>query len=139
MSDENEQAVLAAIGQIALKTDFNDPEDVSRILSAVSRSKGFSESACGKAFIEHIKKTYSGASVRSEGGAGDPTIEELINRSDQRTENLFRDLDESLFHVASQETTRSVHSLMWINVGLSVVSVVIMIFVALFVWKLNMG
>ncbi len=134
MSSENDQAVLAAIGQIALKTDFNDPEDRKRILAAVGRSKAFSESAYGKTFIEHIEKTYKDTTPKNDG-----SIEELINRSDQKTENLIRDLDESLFHVASQETTRSMQNMIWVNIGLSVASVVMLIFIALFVWKLNMG
>ena len=149
MSRENDDAVLIAIGQITVKMDYDKPEHLGFILNTVRSSDRFVESVYGKRYIsmleDRVERLSTGEDTRyGEVGTGNSGIDseafgDLIRQSDERTESLFRDIDESLFQVASQRTTQNTQKLVWVILGLCVIDTVIMFFVALFVWKLNMG
>ena len=134
MSRENDEAVLRAIGQITVKINDNDPNELKFVLKTIHTSEGFLRSEYGRAYIKKIT-----ARIESLTGDKGPSVYELIQRSDEKTESLFRDIDDSLFQVASQRTSESTQKLTWVVLALSVINTVMVFFVALFVWKLNMG
>ena len=70
---------------------------------------------------------------------GNNAIDSLIRESDKKTIDLLHEIDESLFRVASQKTTRSTQKIVWVNVAITVLNTVAIFFLALFVWKLNMS
>ena len=134
MSRENDEAVLLAIGQITDKMDYDNPEHLRFILKTVKNSNSFLVSAYGKRFIKKISDRLN---VISNGESA--SLEKLIKQSDKKTEDLFREIDDSLFQVASQKTTRSTQRIVWLILGLTLINTVAICFTALFVWKLNMG
>ncbi len=141
MNNINDEAVLKAIGQITDKTDFDDPKHLKFILKTISSSPGFLESQYGRRFYDKIKSRLENLSSQQRTDSSSETIMvgELIKQSDEKTESLFRDIDESLFQVASQRTSRTTQKLVWVILGLSLVNTIALFFVALFLWKLNMG
>ncbi|MBQ6134479.1 MAG: hypothetical protein IJI65_10040 [Lachnospiraceae bacterium] len=134
MNRENDNAVLQAIGQIIDKMDFDNPQHLRFVLNTVKKSDVFLSSPYGRRFEKKIADRLN--SMQKSGSA---PIEKLIKQSDEKTENLFREIDSSLFQVASQKTTRSTQRLTWVILALTLVNTVVVFFVALFVWKLNMG
>lgn len=50
-------------------------------------------------------------------------------------EELFKDMDDSLLQLASQSTAKSIKRLTWINIGLSVVNLIMIFFLTLFLWQ----
>ncbi len=134
MNRENDNAVLQAIGQIIDKMDFDNPQHLRFVLNTVKKSDAFLSSPYGRRFEKKIADRLN--SMQKSGSA---PIEKLIKQSDEKTENLFREIDSSLFQVASQKTTRSTQRLTWVILALTLVNTVVVFFVALFVWKLNMG
>ncbi len=152
MSRENDDAVLQAIGQITVKMDYDNPEHLGFILNIVRSSDRFVASDYGKRYISWLEKRLEKLKASSEKTTGSASPEnqkaaaidseffgDLIRQSDEKTESLFRDIDESMFQVASQRTSQNTQKLVWVILGLCAVNTVIMFFVALFVWKLNMG
>lgn len=134
MSRENDEAVLRAIGQITVKMDYDNPEHLRLILRTVQKSDGFLNSAYGKQYIRSINEK-----LRHVNGTADVALDDLIRQSDEKLENLFRDIDDSLYQVASQKTMRTTQKLVWINLGLTVINAIAIFFIALYVWNLNMG
>ena len=134
MSRENDDAVLLAIGQITDKMDYDNPDHLRFILSTIRKSDSFLASAYGKRYIKKISDRLTLLSKDETA-----PIEKLIKKSDEKTEELFREIDDSLFQVASQRTTRSTQRLVWIILGLTMIDTVVIFFMALFVWNLNMG
>ena len=134
MNRENDNAVLQAIGQIIDKMDFDNPQHLRFVLNTVKKGDVFLSSPYGRRFEKKIADRLN--SMQKSGSA---PIEKLIKQSDEKTENLFREIDSSLFQVASQKTTRSTQRLTWVILALTLVNTVVVFFVALFIWKLNMG
>ena len=134
MSREKDNSVLIAIGQITDKMDYDNPEHLKFILKTVMKSEAFLSSPYGKRYAKKISDR-----LKSMENGGSVPIEKLIKQSDEKTENLFREIDSSLFQVASQRTTRSTQRLTWVILALTLLNTVVIFFVALFVWKLNMG
>lgn len=54
-------------------------------------------------------------------------------------EELFRDIDDSLLQVASQNTVRSIKKLTWITLGLTIFNTIAIFFLVLFLWKFMMS
>lgn len=134
MSNNNENAVLSLIGQITLKINMDDDADLKRVLQIVENNGTFQNSKSGREYIRMIKTRL--ARPKAE---GNNAIDSLIRESDKKTIDLLHDIDESLFRVASQKTTRSTQKIVWVNVALTVLNTVAIFFLALFVWKLNMS
>ena len=132
MSRKEDEAVLQAIGQITVRTDFDNPQELQKILQTVSRSEGFRSSAYGKAFIEKIKKKLNNPNSASSLG-----MEQALKRSENRMVGLFRDMDESLLQMASQRTLRNMEKTVWGVLALSVVDTIAIFFIAYFLWRLN--
>ena len=65
-------------------------------------------------------------------------LSQVLKNSDERAENRFRDIDDSLLQLASQKTLKSTKRLVWVAIGIGVINLVAMVFVGLFLWKLNM-
>lgn len=147
MSRENDDAVLIAIGQITVKMDYDNPEHLGFILNTVRSSELFVDSEYGKRYISMLEGRLERAKAdepvaideSNAFGIDKEAFGDLIRQSDEKTESLFRDIDESLFQVASQHTTQNTQKLVWVILGICVIDTIIMFFVALFVWKLNMG
>ncbi len=146
MSRENDETILIAIGQITLRTDFDDPKQLNVLIRKIGANEAFMESRFGQAFYNKIKlqlqKTANQrASMQSVAGRAnrEDSLGELIRQSDEKTENLIRDIDESLFQVASQKTTRTTQKIVWSVLAFSIVNTIGIFFVALFLWKMNMG
>ena len=124
---------MLAIGQITDKMDYDDPKHIEFILEKISNSREFMDSAYGRKFIEKLnvklKKLMEDHVYQ---------IDDLIRQSDEKTENLFRDIDDSLLQLASQRTSRKIQKLLWVVLGFSVINTIVVFFVALYVWNLNM-
>ena len=133
MGRNNDEAVLLAIGQITDKMDYDDPKHIEFILEKISNSREFMDSAYGRKFIEKLnvklKKLMEDHVYQ---------IDDLIRQSDEKTENLFRDIDDSLLQLASQRTSRKIQKLLWVVLGFSVINTIVVFSVALYVWNLNM-
>ena len=65
-------------------------------------------------------------------------LSQVLKNSDERAENRFRDIDDSLLQLASQKPLKSTKRLVWVAIGIGVINLVAMVFVGLFLWKLNM-
>lgn len=146
MSKEKDRAVLCAIGQITIKMDLDDPKHLRYVLDTVVESDDFRQSAYGKRFIDRLqKKLLRIKQEQAVGAATQPTqdatvgLDELIRLSDEKTQGLFRDMDDILFQVASQHTTRTTQRLVWFTVALTVINTIVLFFVAYIVWRLSMG
>ena len=126
-----DDAVLKAIGQIAVKMDFDNPAHLKFILGTVSTSATFMDSEIGPKLTGQLER--DGELMDLE------PLEALIRRSDEKTKSLFREIDESLFHLASQQTARNTQKLVWTILALTLINTITLIFVALFIWKVNMG
>ena len=152
MSKEKDRAVLCAIGQITDKMDLDDPKHLRYVLDTVVKSDDFRQSVYGTRFIDKMRKklvritqeqavyktpdTGQALSVQSGSTVG---LDELIRQSDEKTQGLFRDMDDILFQVASQHTTRTTQRLVWFTVALTVINTIILFFIAYVVWRLSMG
>ena len=79
------------------------------------------------------------ARIRTLSGGDTAVLDAMIRRSDKKTEELFRDLDESLMDIASQRTARNTEKLVWVILALTILDTIAILFTALFVWNLNMG
>ena len=134
MNNDNENAVLSLIGQITLKINMDDDADLKRVLQIAENNGTFQNSKNGREYIRMIKTRL--ARPKAE---GNNAIDSLIRESDKKTIDLLHDIDESLFRVASQKTTRSTQKIVWVNVAITVLNTVAIFFLALFVWKLNMS
>ena len=134
MSRENDRSVLAAIGQITDKMDYDNPDHLKVILNTVRKSDAFLSSPYGKRYVKKITDR-----LKSMENGGSVPIEKLIKQSDEKTKRLFREIDDSLFQVASQKTTRSTQRLTWVILALTLLNTVVICFIAFLVWKLNMG
>ena len=152
MSKEKDRAVLCAIGQITDKMDLDDVKHLRYVLETVVKSDDFRQSVYGKRFIERMRKklvritqeqavykapdTVQQQAVQRESTIG---LDELIRQSDEKTQGLFRDMDDILFQVASQHTTRTTQRLVWFTVALTIINTIVLFFVAYIVWRLSMG
>ena len=134
MNNDNENAVLSLIGQITLKINMDDDADLKRVLQIAENNGTFQNSKNGSEYIRMIKTRL--ARPKAE---GNNAIDSLIRESDKKTIDLLHEIDESLFRVASQKTTRSTQKIVWVNVAITVLNTVAIFFLALFVWKLNMS
>lgn len=132
MSKEKDRSVLCAIGQITDKMDLDDPKHLKYVLDTVAKSDDFKQSAYGTRFIERMKLKLARMSQEQ-------TVDELIRQSDEKTQGLFRDMDDILFQVASQHTTRTTQRLVWFTVALTIINTIVLFFIALLVWRLSMG
>ena len=152
MSRDNDDAVLRAIKQINAKVDYDNPDHLRLILQMVKKSEGFLNSAYGRQYIRSINERLAHPkAVKSptkgnerpdpskEEPKGDLLLDEYLRQSDEKLEGFFRDIDDNLFHVASQSTMRTTQKLVWFNLGLTVINTIVIFFIALFVWNLNMG
>ena len=134
-----DDAVLKAIGQIAVKMDFDNPAHLKFILGTVSTSATFMDSEIGRKFAKKISAKLTGQLERDGELMDIEPLEALIRRSDEKTKSLFREIDDSLFHLASQQTARNTQKLVWTILALTLINTITLIFVALFIWKVNMG
>ena len=134
MNNNKERAVLCAIGQITDKINYDNPDHLRYALQVVSKSDDFKNSTYGKRYIEKIGKR-----LQLLNAANTVPVEELIRQSDAKTKDLFRDMDDILFQVASQHTTRTTQRLVWVIVALTIINTMILFYIALLVWRLNMG
>ena len=134
MIREDDRAVLCMIGQLTLKTDENNIEQLNAILNGAKKNKLFLTSPYGKRYIAHME-----ARIRTLSGGDTAVLDAMIRRSDKKTEELFRDLDESLMDIASQRTARNTEKLVWVILALTILDTIAILFTALFVWNLNMG
>lgn len=148
MSKEKDRAVLCAIGQITDKMDLDDPKHLKYVLDTVVKSDDFCRSEYGKRFIgkmrdklarltkeQAVYKTAQPVSYAQDTVG----LDELIRLSDEKTQGLFRDMDDILFQVASQHTTRTTQRLVWIVVALTLINTIVLFFIAYVVWRLSMG
>ena len=133
MSREDDNIVLCAIGQLTLKTEDDNPEQLESILRSARKNRVFSSSPYGQ---EYIRKTAD--RLKQLSSDENAAFNAMIRRSDKKTEDLFRDLDESLFQMASQHTARNTEKLVWFVLALSLINTIALFFIALFVWNLNM-
>lgn len=152
MSRENDDAVLRAIKQIEAKMDYENPKHLRLILQMVQKSDGFLSSVYGKQYISSIKERLAHienkAHMSEEKSENDPSrtgqrtsmdLDQYLRQSDEKLESFFRDVDDSLFQVASQKSMRTAQKLLWFNLGLTVINTIVIFFIALYVWNLNMG
>ena len=145
MSKEKDRAVLCAIGQITDKMDLDDPKHLRYVLDTVVKSDDFRQSVYGTRFIERMQKKLvritQEQAIYTTTPAQDATagLDELIRQSDEKTQGLFRDMDDILFQVASQHTTKTTQRLVWFTVALTVINTIILFFIAYVVWRLSMG
>ena len=140
MSKENDDAVLRAIGQLTCKVDYDDPKAIKTLIGLVKKSPDFQLSTYGRKSLGLLQERLQKLSAEAEtGDVGSAAVADHIRRSDEKTEQLFQSIDESLFQVASQKTSRNTQRLVWIVLAFVVADTVAILFVALFLWKLNMG
>ena len=66
-------------------------------------------------------------------------IHDEMKAADQKTENLFKDIDASMLSLASQRTARTTKKLAWTILTLTIINTIGLVFIALFLWKLNLG
>ena len=130
----DDNTVLCAIGQLTLKTEDDDPGQLEAILRSARKNRMFLSSPYGR---EYIQKTEE--KLKRLSSDENASFNAMIRRSDKKTEDLFRDLDESLFQMASQRTARNTERLVWVVLALSMINSIALFFIALFVWNLNMG
>ncbi len=130
----DDNTVLCAIGQLTLKTEDDDPGQLEVILRSARKNRMFLSSPYGR---EYIQKTEE--KLKRLSSDENASFNAMIRRSDKKTEDLFRDLDESLFQMASQRTARNTERLVWVVLALSMINSIALFFIALFVWNLNMG
>lgn len=140
MSKENDDTVLRAIGQLTCKVNYDDPKAIKTLIGLVKKSPDFQLSSYGRKYLGILQDRLQKLSINEteEGAIGSAAVADRIRRSDEKTEQLFQSIDESLFQVASQKTSRKIERLVWVVLAFAVIDAVAVIFVALFLWKLNM-
>ena len=141
MSKENDDTVLRAIGQLTCKVNYDDPKAIKTLIGLVKKSPDFQLSSYGRKYLGILQDRLQKLSINEteEGAIGSAAVADRIRRSDEKTEQLFQSIDESLFQVASQKTSRNTQRLVWVVLAFVVIDTVAILFVALFLWKLNMG
>ena len=134
MEKNNDETVLISIGKIMDKMDFDNPAHLEYIVQKLNGNKSFQSSAYGRRFIAKVKKLLENRT------ADDVTkVNALINKSNKKTEEFFRDVDDTLLRMASQKTTRSIQRLTWVILGICLINTVAICFVAIYIWRLNLG
>lgn len=141
MSKENDDTVLRAIGQLTCKVNYDDPKAIKTLIGLVKKSPDFQLSSYGRKYLGILQDRLQKLSINEteERAIGSAAVADRIRRSDEKTEQLFQSIDESLFQVASQKTSRNTQRLVWVVLAFVVIDTVAILFVALFLWKLNMG
>ena len=134
MEKNNDETVLISMGRIMDKMDFDNPEHLKYIVNKLKGNKTFQSSAYGRRFIDKVNKLLKKRTTDNV-----TQVNELISKSDKKTEEFFRDVDDTLLRMASQKTSRSIHRLTWVILAVGMINVVITAFIAVYIWQLNMG
>lgn len=134
MLNANDENVLISMGRIMDKMDFDNPEHLKYIIQELNGNKTFQSSAYGRRFIDKVNKL-----LKKRTSDNVSQVNELISKSDKKTEDFFRDVDDTLLRMASQKTTRSIQRLTWVVLAISLINAVVTFFIAVYVWQLNIG
>ena len=134
MEKNNDETVLISMGRIMDKMDFDNPEHLKYIAEKLDGNKTFQSSEYGRRFTDKINKLLKKRTTDNV-----VQVNELISKSDKRTQEFFRDVDDTLLRMASQKTTRSIQRLTWVILAISLINVVATIFIGVYIWHLNIG
>ena len=134
MEKNTDETVLISMGRIMDKMDFDNPEHLKYIIQKLDGNKTFQSSAYGRRFLDKVKKLLKNRTADNV-----TQVNELISKSDKKTEDFFRDVDDTLLRMASQKTSRSIQRVTWVILAISLINVVVTVFMAVYVWRLNMG
>ena len=158
MNREDEKRIVATICRLSQEYDYQNMQDVNRVLKLVGNNQLFSQSGYGKRYIDRLSAVNEGIAsddcVLCGKKAADRVIcdncRHIADRYTQRPqkttekqavdaavliEDLFKDMDDSLIQLASQSTVRTIKKLSWINILLSIINSIAIFFLALFLWK----
>ncbi len=134
MEKNNDETVLISMGRIMDKMDFDNPEHLKYIVEKLEGNKSFQASAYGRRFIDKVRKLLKNRTTDNVS-----QVNELISKSDKKTEDFFRDVDDTLLRMASQKTTRSIQRLTWVILSITLINTVVIVFMAAYIWRLNLG
>jgi hypothetical protein len=138
MGANDQNAVLRTIGIVTCNVDYDDVEDLKTVLTYIKKSPDFLNSSYGRQYVTFLENRIQRIQKGSlSQGTGD--FDKLLRKSNEQNERLLQTIDESLLQVANQSTTRKTQQLVWILLLLGVVNTLVSIFMAIFIWKLNMG
>ena len=134
MEKNNDETVLISMGRIMDKMDFDNPEHLKYIVEKLNGNKSFQSSAYGRRFLDKVNKL-----LKNRTSDNVTQVNELISKSDKKTEDFFRDVDDTLLRMASQKTSRSIQRLTWVILSISLINLVVTFFMAMYIWRLNLG
>ncbi len=134
MEKNNDETVLISMGRIMDKMDFDNPEHLKYIVEKLEGNKSFQASVYGRRFIDKVRKLLKNRTTDNVS-----QVNELISKSDKKTEDFFRDVDDTLLRMASQKTTRSIQRLTWVILSITLINTVVIVFMAAYIWRLNLG
>ena len=163
MNRDEEKKVITHICKFSSCTDYSDSVAVEKVLSDVCGDPLFEGTVYGGKFINRLLSIQSGKQSRAclfcskeaqNGMVCNKCMKLVIpNYGDRKTvekkeekqveekpdhtyfENLFKDMDDSLTRLASQNSINTLKRLGWLILGLTVINTIVIVFICIFFWR----
>lgn len=163
MDKEIEKKIAVIICNLSQQLDYSKETDVDKALSKALSSEIFGQSVFGKKYIGKLQGLKSGSGDRTCMFCGKQAHNgmvckmcsdrmsnmnkskavnagvSVVDNANIKLEDLLKDMGDDMMQLATENSVKTLKKMTWISMGLNIINSIIIIFLAIILWKFMMA